>query len=137
MALQEQERDMALSFTAQERRIIGSALPSMEGTSYQPAEEDLEAASALIGRGLLTKRAGWDVLDATPEAQEMYWADRDDIDERNLHEGSRVLLKLLDGITGTVTRLPDADHVTVLADGSAQPARWHRSEVIECDEGPA
>jgi hypothetical protein len=54
-----------------------------------------------------------------------------------LHESSRVLLKLLDGITGTVTRLPDADHVTVLADGSSQPVRWHRSEVIELDEGPS
>jgi hypothetical protein len=52
-----------------------------------------------------------------------------------LHEGSRVLLKLLDGIRGTVTRLPDAEHVTVLADGSGQPVRWRRDEVIELDEG--
>jgi hypothetical protein len=52
----------------------------------------------------------------------------------SLREGSRVLLKPLDGIKGTVIRLPDEDHVTVLADGSGQPARWHRSEVIELDE---
>jgi hypothetical protein len=53
----------------------------------------------------------------------------------SLHENSRVLLKLLDGIKGTVIRLPGADHVTVLADGSGQPVRWRRSEVIELDEG--
>ena len=73
---------MTLHFTAQERRIIGAALPSMEGTSYQPEREDLAAAEHLMRRGLLVKRDGWDVLDATPEAQEMYWADRDDIAER-------------------------------------------------------
>jgi hypothetical protein len=53
----------------------------------------------------------------------------------SLHENSRVMLKLLDGIKGTVTRLPDAEHVTVLADGSGQPVRWRRSEVTELDEG--
>ena len=73
---------MTLHFTAQERRIIGAALPTMEGTAYQPEREDLAAANRLMERGLLAKRAGWDELDATPEAQEMYWADRDDIAER-------------------------------------------------------
>jgi hypothetical protein len=52
----------------------------------------------------------------------------------SLHESSRVMLKLLDGIKGTVVRLPDAEHVTVLADGSGQPVRWRRSEVIELNE---
>jgi preprotein translocase subunit YajC len=52
----------------------------------------------------------------------------------SLHSGSRVLLKALDGIRGTVVRLPDEDHVTVLADGSGQPVRWRRDEVIELDE---
>jgi hypothetical protein len=72
-----------LNFTAQERRIIGAALQSMEGTACQPATEDLSAAGSLLQRGLLVKRDGWDVLDATPEAQEMYWADRDDLDEQD------------------------------------------------------
>jgi hypothetical protein len=52
----------------------------------------------------------------------------------SLHSGSRVLLKLLDGIKGTVTRLPDAEHATVLADGSGQSVRWRRDEVIELDK---
>ena len=34
---------MPVNFTAQERRIIGAALPSAEGTAYQPAQEDLAA----------------------------------------------------------------------------------------------
>jgi hypothetical protein len=51
-----------------------------------------------------------------------------------LHIGSRVMIKPLDGIMGTVTRLPDGDHVTVLADGSGQPVRWRRNEVTEVDE---
>lgn len=45
------------------------------------------------------------------------------------------MIKPLDGIKGTVTRLPDADHVTVLADGSGQPVRWHREDVIELNDG--
>jgi hypothetical protein len=57
------------------------------------------------------------------------------VKDPHLHENSRVMLKPLDGIKGTVTRLPDAEHVTVLADGSGQPVRWCRSEVIELDEG--
>jgi hypothetical protein len=68
--------------TARERQIIRAALPSSEGTVYQPAQEDLGVANDLISRGLLVKREGWDCLDATPEASEMYWADMDDIEER-------------------------------------------------------
>ena len=83
---------MKLSLTAQERRIIGAALPAAARTNYyQPQQADLAAADGLIGRGLLEKAAGWDYLTATPEGVDVYWADRDDIaEQRHQHRLHRV-----------------------------------------------
>jgi hypothetical protein len=50
-----------------------------------------------------------------------------------MNEGDRVRIRPLDGIGGTVIRLPDEDHVTVLADCATQPVRWRRDEVTPED----
>lgn len=44
-------------------------------------------------------------------------------------EGDRVVILPLDGIKGTVIRLPDDDSVVVLADCASQPVRWLRDQV--------
>lgn len=41
----------------------------------------------------------------------------------------RVEILPLDGIKGTVVRLPDEHSVTVLADCVTQPVRWGRDQV--------
>lgn len=47
----------------------------------------------------------------------------------SMNVNDRVKILPLDGIKGTVTRLPDDDHVTVLADCATQPVRWRRDQV--------
>ena len=51
-----------------------------------------------------------------------------------MNKGDRVRILPLDGIKGTVTRLPDEHHVTVLADCALQPVRWRRDQVEPAED---
>jgi hypothetical protein len=55
------------SYTPQELRIIDRAARGMGTSTYQPAEEDLEAAQALMDLGLLEKEPGFDTLTVTSD----------------------------------------------------------------------
>lgn len=54
-----------------------------------------------------------------------------------MKKGDRVRILPLDGITGTVQRLPDERHVTVRADCASQDVRWRLDQVTLVEEGPA
>lgn len=60
------------SYTRQELRIIDRAARGMGTSTYQPSEDDLEAAQALMDLGLLEKEPGFDTLTVTADGHAAY-----------------------------------------------------------------